>query len=1339
MIFPHDPHGLSISRTCQFFTTLAGAVALLVGMFALAGWVMEVEWLKSLLPGYVSMKVNTGVALALSGAALLVRSLRWNASLRRRWTVALSGPVIALGVLTLAEYLSGLNLGIDHWSFHHPPLFGAVAFDPARMAPATAYCVMLIGAALVLSVLPQPMKWDWRLPTIAAFGTTMLTVGTLAVTGYLSRAAMGTPFLNKAGPAIHTALAFMLLGAALLALVRSEGGLAWALEGAVTTGFAIGVAVMLLAAGTSFSFTERLLNSATWVAHTQEVLKEIQEVKTLVADLESSQRGYIITGNEELLQARDKEKAGLAADLTAIGTLTADNVRQQRRLAPLKATIKQRLAFGDQTIVIRRQSGFAAAQDLIGSGAGILLSKQIGAALNVMEEEEDTLLGQRQIATGAATATTFLLLPVAVFLSMTTLSAGLFFLNAGLCERARTEANLHTSDERLRIVTENARVGLVMVDRQRRYTFANAAYSEIFRFPATSLIGLRVEDVQPALYFAQIRERLDRAFAGERVTFEMHDAVPGQDRHYSVRYEPTKVDGEVRFVVAVFMDVTERKEAEAARILLAAIIDSSHDAIVGKDLNSVVTSWNAGAERMFGYSAQEMVGQSILALVPPDRQSEEEMILARVRSGQVVDHFETVRLTKSGAELSVSVTVSPIKDAGGKVIGASKIARDITEHRQAEEALRSGEECMRLATEATGVGIWQWHISTHEVSWDAQMFRIYGIAPTANGRLPYETWRQCVLPEDLKAQEDQQRETIRIRGRASLEFRVRRVNDGEVRHIQAVATVRVNALGEAESLVGTNLDITVRKQAEAAVQESERRFRSMVDAIPQLAWIARADGFIFWYNRRWYEYTGAQPGQMEGWGWEKVHDPKVLPEVMTQWSAAIATEQAFEMEFPLRGADTTYRRFLTRAVPLKDAEGHVLQWFGTNTDVDELKRVEDSLRHSEATLIDAQTQACIGNWEVDLETEAITWSAQMFHVLGRDPALGSPSLAQAIGAIHPEDREVVRRNFADAIASRQNFAQDSRTVRPDGSIRWHAARSRLICNDAGKPIRMVGTSQDITERKEAEIEVRRLNADLEQRVIKRTSQLASANSALETARVRAETADRAKSAFLASMSHELRTPLNGIIGFSEFLVDQKPGPLNTKQDEYLNDVLNSARHLLQLINDILDLAKVEAGKIDLRLERFSPRKVIEGVCAVIKSIALKKGIAVEWSVATDLTDVLLDQQKFKQICYNLLSNAVKFTDAGGSVTIRATSPANGQFALCVSDTGTGIRPEDLPRLFREFQQLGSAERCVGGTGLGLVLTKKLVEAQGGSIAVESEYGKGTTFRVFLPLEVTSNG
>lgn len=229
-------------------------------------------------------------------------------------------------------------------------------------------------------------------------------------------------------------------------------------------------------------------------------------------------------------------------------------------------------------------------------------------------------------------------------------------------------------------------------------------------------------------------------------------------------------------------------------------------------------------------------------------------------------------------------------------------------------------------------------------------------------------------------------------------------------------------------------------------------------------------------------------------------------------------------------------------------------------------------------------------------------------------------------------------------------------------------------------------------------------------------------------------ASRMKSEFLANMSHELRTPLNGIIGFSEFLVDEKPGKLNEKQKEYLNDILNSGRHLLQLINDVLDLSKVEAGKMELNLETFGLSKAVEEVCAVIIQLARRQHITIIRDIAPGIEDVTLDQQKFKQVLYNLLSNAVKFTNNGGRVEISAVFQEPGLLKLQVRDTGIGIKKEDFEKLFVEFQQIDSGTaRKYEGTGLGLALTKKIIEFQQGSILVESEPDKGSTFTVTLPL------
>ena len=262
-------------------------------------------------------------------------------------------------------------------------------------------------------------------------------------------------------------------------------------------------------------------------------------------------------------------------------------------------------------------------------------------------------------------------------------------------EIRRTESIVRASEGRLRMATDNARVGLVMVDREHRYSFVNSTYAEILGLPTSDIVGQRVADVLPALYEEQIRPRLDRAFAGERVAYELHRPAPDGAHHYVVRYEPTEVDGSVCLVVVVITDITELKQAERAARMLAAIVESSDDAIIGKTLDGIITSWNSGAERVFGYSRNEAVGQSMLMLFPPERYDEEPRIIAQIVRGHSIDHFETQRVRKDGEIIHVSATISPILDDTGRIVGASKIARDITSRKLAEVTLRQASEELR--------------------------------------------------------------------------------------------------------------------------------------------------------------------------------------------------------------------------------------------------------------------------------------------------------------------------------------------------------------------------------------------------------------------------------------------------------------------------------------------------------------------------------------------------------------------------------------------------------------------------------------------------------------------
>ena len=389
---------------------------------------------------------------------------------------------------------------------------------------------------------------------------------------------------------------------------------------------------------------------------------------------------------------------------------------------------------------------------------------------------------------------------------------------------------------------------------------------------------------------------------------------------------------------------------------------------------------------------------------------------------------------------------------------------------------------------------------------------------------------------------------------------------------------------------------------------------------------------------------------------------------------------------------------------------------------------DDRLRYFEGILIDltdrklvelerdryfnlSQNFFCIADFDGYFKKLNPAWESLGFTI---DELLGRPF----IDFVHPDDRGATIREVQGIHSGKESTHFENRYRCRDGSYRW------LLWNAAPSVEQRViyASAVDITEIKTFEQELKRTNLELESR------------------NRRIEEASRLKSEFLANMSHELRTPLNGIIGFSELMYNEDIGSVTDEHKEFLGDILTSGRHLLQLINDILDLSKVEAGKLEFRAEEIELSRLIQEVCDILRALASKKNIEIKVSVDSVVREVFLDPGKLKQVLYNYLSNALKFTPERGKVHVVATAVSNGEFRIEVQDSGIGIEAADISRLFVEFQQLdGGASKKYQGTGLGLALTKKIVEAQGGRVGVTSVVGLGSTFFAILPIRTRIGG
>ncbi len=416
------------------------------------------------------------------------------------------------------------------------------------------------------------------------------------------------------------------------------------------------------------------------------------------------------------------------------------------------------------------------------------------------------------------------------------------------------------------------------------------------------------------------------------------------------------------------------------------------------------------------------------------------------------------------------------------------------------------------------------------------------------------------------------------------------------------------------------------------------------------------------------------------------------------------------IEFQVPRPDGTSAWVEARVCLLQGQLDGVHRWAVISRDISERRRSDDDLAHSERMLRDAQRIAKIGTWEADLQTGELRWSRGMYDLMGLDPERHAPDRQHFLSMVHPDDRAATTQLSDQVFGGEGTIVRRSyRLLLKDGSERTMASRVDLIKDRDGKPERAVGTIQDVTEQRKAEQELM---------------------DALE----RAKAADRAKSEFLAHMSHELRTPLNAIIGFSQLLMLKNPQfPLSPKQEEYLRDIHNSGEHLLDVINGILSLAKIEAGQTVLDEEPFEIPETVDWAFRLLTEKASASGVALRKDGDLHLPRIYGDPRLIRQALLNIISNATKFSHAGGSVLVKARRHEDGGVIIAVMDSGIGMTADEIAVALTPFGQAESSwQRRFEGTGLGLPLAKKFIELHGGALTVESTPSKGTAVTITLP-------
>lgn len=667
----------------------------------------------------------------------------------------------------------------------------------------------------------------------------------------------------------------------------------------------------------------------------------------------------------------------------------------------------------------------------------------------------------------------------------------------------------------------------------------------------------------------------------------------------------------------------------------------------------------------------------------------------------------------------LAVVGEPVKTKDDQVIHIAGLMWDISERKQTEETLRSNEkalvrqqqELVKLLHESNTTAA-KLKVLFDQTSYFAAVLDLDGTLTDVNelalSQCGYE--RADVIGKPFW-------ETAWWSGSQEVQSRIRnavyRAAKGESYHSElpywlADGTERVNDFimtpvidetGKVIYILPTGLDVTERKRQEQALLNSKRRSDALIAASAQIVWTASANGKVTEDSPSWRRFTGQTLEEWLGDGWLQAVHPKDQQRVIERWKQAVETIEPFNIEYRLRHHTGDWRWTAVRAVPQLGLNGSVTNWVGMNSDVTRQKRLQSKIAENEKRLKMALKAGQMAAWE--WTPKKSIWTDVLYELLGiPTDVVATPE--KFFECVHPDDRDELVQAWEGATAGRKSYDHEFRIIRPSGEVRWLAGVGHVERNKAGEVRRIYGLNWDITSKHRA-VEL------------------------LQERERQAQQASVAKSQFLANMSHEIRTPMTAVLGYAELLAAKEE---DAERMGHILTIKRNGKFLLEIINDILDLSKIEAGKIDVSTERFELHRVIADVRSTMYVRAREKQLDFRVDFEDKIpAEIESDPKRIRQILVNLIGNAIKFTQQGEvRLAVRYLKESGPMIQLDVIDTGVGIAEDQQVHLFQPFSQADtSVSRKFGGTGLGLAISQRLANLLGGEITCCSVPQQGSTF------------